>query len=54
MFFVPAFQIAFYNLKSPLPLVLSDIFMIPVIPWNMVIIISAVLIHYFKNEWAAN
>jgi hypothetical protein len=49
LFFVPAFEIAFYNLKSPLPLVLSDILMISVIPWNIGIIVAAVLFNYFKK-----
>jgi len=43
MFFVPVFEIAFYNLKSPLPLVFWDIPMILVIPWNMVIIFAVLL-----------
>lgn len=42
LFFVPAFLIAFYNLKSPLPFVLSDVLMLLVIPWNMVILVVAV------------
>ena len=49
IFFVPAFEIAFYNLKSPLPLVLSDIFMILIIPWNIFIIIFAVLLTYSRK-----
>lgn len=46
IFFVPVYEIAFYSLKSPLPLVLSDILMISVIPWNLLIIIFAVLLNY--------
>lgn len=38
IFFVPAFEIAFYSLKSPLPLVFSDILMIVLIPLNAIVI----------------
>jgi hypothetical protein len=38
IFFVPAFEIAFYSLKSPLPLVFSDILMIALIPLNALVI----------------
>lgn len=44
LFFVPAFLIAFHNLKSPLPFVFSDILMLLVIPWNMAILVVAVLL----------
>jgi hypothetical protein len=47
IFFVPAFEIAFNSLKSPLPLVFSDILIIPVIPLNALIIVAAILLHYF-------
>lgn len=38
IFFVPAFEIAFYSLKSPLPLAFSDILMIILIPLNAMVI----------------
>jgi hypothetical protein len=38
IFFVPAFEITFYSLKSPLPLVFSDILMIILIPLNAIVI----------------
>jgi hypothetical protein len=38
IFFVPAFEIAFYSLKLPLPLVFSDILMIVLIPLNSIVI----------------
>jgi hypothetical protein len=41
IFFVPAFEIAFYSLKSPLPLVFSDILMFALIPLNAIIIAFA-------------
>jgi hypothetical protein len=48
IFFIPAYEIAFSSLKSPLPLVLSDILMISAIPWNLGILIFAVWLNY-KN-----
>jgi len=53
IFFVPAFEIAIYGLKSPLPLVFSDVLMTLVIPWNMIIIMSVILLSYFKKEQVA-
>lgn len=41
MFFVPAFEMALNSLKSPLSLVLSDVFLVPIIPANAAIIIFA-------------
>jgi hypothetical protein len=46
MFFVPAFEIALYSLKSPLSLVFSDILLIPVILFNIVIMVLAVWLNY--------
>lgn len=38
MFFVPAFEIALNVLKSPLPLVLSDLLLVPIVPLSAAII----------------
>lgn len=50
IFFVPAFQIAFYSLKSPLPLVFWDVLLIPVIPLNALIIICALLLKFKEKQ----
>lgn len=49
LFFVPVFEFAFYTLKSPLPLVLSDIIIVIAIPWNIGIMVVAVLLNYFRK-----
>ena len=54
MFFVPAFEIAFNNLKSPLPLVLSDILVIPVIPINASIIAVSLVLHWLHSNEKAS
>ena len=50
VFFVPAFEIALNNLKSPLPLVFSDILVIPIIPLNASIILASILFYYFQKH----
>jgi hypothetical protein len=47
IFFVPAFEIAFNTLKTPLPLTFSDILLIPVVPLNAAILASFIWLHYF-------
>ena len=49
VFFIPVFEIALFNLKSPLPLVFSDILLISLIPWNIVIMIAEVLLFGKKH-----
>ena len=44
IFFVPAFEIAFNSLKSPLPLVFPDILLVFLVPFNTALIIAS-LIH---------
>jgi hypothetical protein len=43
MFFVPVFEIAFNAVKAPLPLVFSDILLIPIVPINAILIILALI-----------
>lgn len=50
IFFVPAFEIAFFSLKSPLPLVLSDLIMIILIPINVIAICLALFNIYRKKR----
>jgi hypothetical protein len=50
LFFVPAFEIAFYNLKSPVPLVLSDTLMILLIPVNVIVICFALILLYKRRQ----
>jgi hypothetical protein len=40
IFFIPAFEIAFNSLKSPLPLVFPDILLVFLVPFNTAIIIA--------------
>jgi hypothetical protein len=49
LFFVPAFEIAFYNLKSPLPFVFSDTLMILLIPAHVTIICCALILLYKRR-----
>ena len=50
IFFVPAFEIAFYTLKSPLPLVFFDMLLIFTVPWNIAIIVFGVFFLYSRSE----
>lgn len=54
IFFVPAFEIASNSLKSPLPLVLSDILVIPVIPINASIIVASLVLHWLHSNGKAS
>jgi len=46
LFFIPTFEIAFYNLKAPLSLVFWDIIMVILIVWNVFNIIWSSYIYY--------
>ena len=50
IFFVPAFEIAFYSLKSPLPLVFSDMLMVFLIPLNAAAICFALFVSYRRKD----
>jgi hypothetical protein len=50
LFFVPAFEIAFNNLKSPLPLVFPDLLILPVVPLNAGILIAGIIGYYIVKN----
>lgn len=50
IFFVPAFEIAFYNLKAPLSLVFSDILLIILIPLNVITICFSIFTSYRNKD----
>lgn len=50
LFFVPAFEIAFNSLKSPLPLVFPDLLILPVVPLNAGILIAGIIGYYLVKN----
>jgi hypothetical protein len=54
IFFIPAFEIAFTSLKSPLPLVLPDILLVFLVPLNATIIIAGLVCKCRSNNKASD
>jgi len=54
IFFIPAFEIAFNSLKSPLPLVFPDILLALLVPMNAAIIIASLFYKRRSNGHASD
>jgi hypothetical protein len=54
IFFIPAFEIAFNSLKSPLPLVFPDILLALLVPINAAIIIASLVYKRRSNNQASD
>jgi hypothetical protein len=50
IFFAPAFELAFTNLKAPLPIVFQDMMLFFLIPWNVLLIIFGIIIKAKNNS----